>query len=196
MTTPLRPAIAALTIVLLTAAPGAGQQPPPGGSDRRSYPVECSLPLVMSVRAFLVKLRLELKPGEDQRAAFDEFDTAVNKAVETVGALCRSADFSAPTARLQTALAQIAESLRTIEALQPAAVKFYATLSDAQKAQLGSFDRWFDRASSLLSEWALNSKVPSRSDGRLGDDPPDLNSDDRREHRWRDQENLGRLWRE
>ena len=213
MTTFLHPSIAALTIVLLTAAPGATQQPTPNFADRQPYPIQCSLPLQMSVRAFLVQLRLELKPSEEQRPAFEELDAAINKAVDSVAALCRSADVTGPTDRLQTALARITESLRAIEALQPAAQAFYAALSDEQKSRLGSFDRWFNRASSLLSEWALNAKVPTRSDNPLGGDQPkekplrlciDGRCDDRvdpnagglHEDRRGDRENLGRLWRE
>ena len=213
MTTFLRPTIAALTIVLLAGTPGAAQQPPPDISGEQANPAQCSLPLQLSARAFLVKLRLELQPSESQRPAFDEFDTAFNKAVESVVAICRSGTLPAPAERLQSALKQIAESLRAIEALQPAASALYGMLTDKQKSRLGSFDRWFDAAASLLSEWALNSKLPNRSEDEPGAgkpkenqlrlcmeghcyDVPNPNSDGAREYRWRDQENLGRLWHE
>jgi hypothetical protein len=195
-------------MALMTVAPSAAQAPLPGGSD--TYPVQCSLPLRLPALAFLAKLRLELQPTDDQRAAFDEFETAFNKAVDEVTAICSIGTLTAPTERLQTALKQIASSLQAIQALQAPASALYAKLTDEQKSRLGSFDRWFDAAAALLSDGALNSKVPPRTESRPDAKRPgerlciedrcyDLappNADGRREYRWRDQEYLGRLWRE
>jgi len=138
----------------LRGGPGAAQQPLPGASDGQPYPAQCSLPLQLSARAYLSRLRLELQPSEGQRPAFDEFDTAVNKAVDDVRAICTSARYSTPTEKLQTGLTRMTESLR--------AKYQYSTCAQTQKLRASGYNKPMAPLAASVTDYVEHYLVPGR----------------------------------
>jgi hypothetical protein len=93
----------------------------------------------------LVRLEHRVKPTDDQKAAFEEFKTATRTAAEKLAEGCpkkpeASTDgekpVRTPIERLAQAQAGLEASLDALKTYRPAAEKFYATLSDEQKAKL------------------------------------------------------------
>lgn len=91
----------------------------------------------------LVRLNHRLKPTDAQKPALEEFSTAIKAAAAKMQAACppapeKSADgkpaAKAPTERLAEAEVALAAALEAVRTVRPAADKFYATLTDEQKA--------------------------------------------------------------
>jgi LTXXQ motif family protein len=187
-------------------------------------PTICSLDhglaLALSARAFLARTLLLAQLAPTQLAAFESFRAVFEGQVETVRRICPDAKPLTPAEELEIALRQIDASLNAIRTIRSAANAFYATLSAEQKSQLGSFEPWFVLGSSVWSDWALSARSGQRVDiRRLGPDnlgrPQECTADlcicvgDRcyavprefsqrppGQYRWRDQEDLGKLWTE
>lgn len=95
-----------------------------------------------------VRIEHRAKPTEAQRGAFDELKTAMKSAAEKLQAGCPAQakaepgkDSSppprpSPVERLANAEQMTAATLEAIKTVRPAAEKFYAQLSDEQKASL------------------------------------------------------------
>lgn len=94
----------------------------------------------------LVRIEHRVKPTDDQKAAFDEFKTAARSAAGKLREACpkspeRTENGERPPAktpieRLAQAQTGLETSLEALKTFRPAAEKFYATLSDEQKAKL------------------------------------------------------------
>ncbi len=93
----------------------------------------------------LVRLEHRVKPTDDQKAAFDEFSTAARAATAKLAEACpKPADTAeggerqkrTPIERLAETQAGLESSLEALKTFRPAAEKFYAALSDEQKAKL------------------------------------------------------------
>ncbi len=93
----------------------------------------------------LVRVEHRVKPTDAQKAAFDEFKTATRSAAEKLREACPKAPEKAENGEPQkpTSIERLAQtqtgleaSLDALKAFRPAAEKFYATLSDEQKAKL------------------------------------------------------------
>jgi hypothetical protein len=93
----------------------------------------------------LVRVEHRVKPTDDQKAAFDEFKTATRSAAEKLREACPkrpepTADGERPQRNAIERLAQtqagLEASLEAMKVFRPAAEKFYASLSDEQKAKI------------------------------------------------------------
>lgn len=93
----------------------------------------------------LVRIEHRVKPTEEQKAAFEEFKTATRSAADKMREACPKEPEKADngerpkrTAIERLALTQtgLEASLEALKQFRPAAEKFYATLSDDQKAKL------------------------------------------------------------
>lgn len=93
----------------------------------------------------LVRIEHRVKPTDDQKAAFEEFKTAARSAADKLREACpqkpeKTADGErqkrTPIERLAFAQTGLETSLEALKQFRPAAEKFYATLSDEQKAKL------------------------------------------------------------
>lgn len=93
----------------------------------------------------LVRLEHRVKPTDDQKAAFDEFKAATRTAAAKLSEGCPkkpepTANGERPTRtpleRLAQTQAGLEASLDALKTYRPAAEKFYAALSDEQKAKL------------------------------------------------------------
>jgi LTXXQ motif family protein len=181
--------------------------------------VDHGLALALSARAFLARTLLSVQLAPTQLAAFESFRAVFEGQVETVRRICADAKLLTPADELEIALRQIDASLNAIRIIRSAAGAFYAVLSAEQKSQLGPFERWLVLGSSVWSDWALSARSGQRVDmRRLGPNlgrPQDCTADvcicvgDRcypvprefsqrppGQYRWRDQEDLGKLWTE
>ena len=209
-----------VSAILLTASPVAAQE------RQDSRPTICSvehgLQLALSARAFSARVRSEVEPSGAQLAAFERFKTIFEEQVEKVGRICQSGKTLAPDEELEVALRQIDASLTAIRVILPAARGFHASLTEAQRTRLGAFEEWFVQVSSIWSGWALGAssgRLPAEiqqwgAAGRLSPrecasngcvciegrcyalPPPASDSEGLRRHRWRDQNDFGRLWTE
>ena len=95
----------------------------------------------------LVHIEHKVKPTDAQKAAFEELKTATRAAAEKMKAGCpqvagaeaakdgRKSPLS-PIERLDRTQARLEASIDAIKTVRPAAEKFYASLSDEQKAAL------------------------------------------------------------
>ena len=191
-----------------------------------SRPTICSaqhgLQLALSARAFSARVRSDVEPSGAQLAAFERFRMIFEEQVEKVRSVCQSGKILAPAEELEVALRQIDASLTAIRVILPAGRGFHASLTDAQRTRLGTFEEWFVQVSSIWSGWALgaNSGRPPAeiqqwgAPGRLSPNecasngcvciegrcyalpPPASDSEGLRRHRWRDQNGFGKLWTE
>lgn len=93
----------------------------------------------------LVRVQHRVNPTDDQKAAFDEFKTATRSAAEKLRDACPkrpepAADGERPQRNAIERLAQtqagLEASLEAMKVFRPAAEKFYASLSDEQKAKI------------------------------------------------------------
>jgi LTXXQ motif family protein len=82
--------------------------------------------------------RLEQTLGltEAQRAKFDEFKAASEKATETVRAACPSETTSTMIGHMQALEKRLDAMAVAVRTIRPSLEAFYATLSDEQKAKL------------------------------------------------------------
>lgn len=93
----------------------------------------------------IVRVEHRVKPTDDQKTAFDAFKTATRTAAEQLRAACpprpEKTDGgerarSTPIERLALTQTGLEASLEALKTFRPAAEKFYAQLSDEQKAKL------------------------------------------------------------
>jgi len=93
----------------------------------------------------LVRIEHRVKPTDDQKAAFDEFSAAARAAAGKLSEACPERPDTAedgqrqkrtPIERLAQTQAGLETSLEALKTFRPAAEKFYAALSDEQKAKL------------------------------------------------------------
>ena len=123
----------------------------PGMMDRGHFGRMCSPRSAGFAEWRLDRLERRVKPNEAQRAKFDEFKAASNKAVEIVRAACPSDVPATMVGRMEAMEKRLDAMSQAIKTVRPALEAFYATLSDEQKAQLnsdrgrqGRFWRWRD----------------------------------------------------
>jgi hypothetical protein len=99
----------------------------------------------------LDRLERVIKPTDAQRAKFDEFKAASNKAAEAMRAACPTDVPTTMVGRMEAMEKRLDAMLQAVKTVRPALETFYATLSDEQKADLngssgpGRFWRWRDR---------------------------------------------------
>ena len=99
------------------------------------------------------RLEQALKPTEAQKTALDELKAASPMAAEAVKAACPTEFAMTPTGRLEAMEKRLEAMLQAVKTVRPAFEKFYATLTDEQKARLNSvgpgrgwmWQRWRDR---------------------------------------------------
>jgi hypothetical protein len=92
----------------------------------------------------LVRLEHKVKPTDAQKGAFEEFKTAARTAADKLRAGCPQPaagtegppKWPTPIERLAQAQTGLEASLDALKTYRPAAEKFYAQLSDEQKAKL------------------------------------------------------------
>lgn len=117
----------------------------------------------------LVRLEHRVKPTEDQKAAFDEFKTATRAAAEKLREGCPQRPAATtdgerprrtPIERLAQTQVGLEASLEALKTFRPAAEKFYAALTDEQKAKL-------DRRGKRHGKW---DRGPRRDRGERGQD--------------------------
>lgn len=98
----------------------------------------------------LVRVEHRVNPTDDQKTAFDEFKTATRSAAEKLREACPkrpepTADGERPQRNAIERLAQtqagLEASLEAMKVFRPAAEKFYASLSDEQKAKIDRHGR-------------------------------------------------------
>ena len=99
----------------------------------------------------LDRLERVVKPTDAQRAKFDEFKAASNKAAETMRSACATDIPTTMVGRMEAMEKRLDAMLQAVKTVRPALEAFYATLSDEQKASLNAgwdrkrFWHWRDR---------------------------------------------------
>jgi hypothetical protein len=130
---------------------GPGYMMGPGMMDRQLLGRMCSPRTAGFAEWQLDRLERVIKPTEAQRAKFNEFKAASNKAAETMRAACPTEVPKTMIGRMEAMEKRLDAMLQTLKTVRPALESFYATLSDEQKASLnvgpgpGRFWRWRDR---------------------------------------------------
>jgi LTXXQ motif family protein len=123
----------------------------PGMMDRQQFGRMCSPRSAGFAEWRLDRLERMVKPTEAQRAKFDEFKAASNKAAETMRAACPTDVPTTMVGRMGAMEKRLDAMLQAVKSVRPALEAFYATLSDEQKASLNAgsgrerFWRWRDR---------------------------------------------------
>ena len=84
------------------------------------------------------RLEQVIKPTDTQRAKFDEFKAASNKAAEAMRIACPTEIPNTMVGRMQAMEKRIDAMSQGVKIMRPALEEFYATLSDEQKAKLDS----------------------------------------------------------
>jgi hypothetical protein len=126
----------------------------------------------------LVRIEHRVKPTDAQKGAFDEFKTAARTAAEKLREACpQKVDTSddkaerprrTPIERLALTQQGLEASLEALKTFRPAAEKFYASLSDEQKAKLAPRGGWNkghwkrDRGGSDTEEPATPAPAPEQ----------------------------------
>ncbi len=123
----------------------------PGMMDRHDLRRMCSPRAAGFAEWRLDRLERVVKPTEAQRAKFDEFKAASDKAAEAMRAACPTDIPATMVGRVEAMEKRLDAMLEAVKTVRPALEAFYATLSDDQKADLnagprrGRFWRWRDR---------------------------------------------------
>lgn len=148
-------ALATLSLMTVAEAQpgrdGPGYMMGPGMMDRQLFGRMCSPRRAGFAEWRLDRLERVIKPTEAQRAKFDEFKAASNKAAETMRAACATDIPTTMVGRMEAMEKRLDAMLQAVKTVRPALEAFYATLSDEQKAGLnvgsgpGRFWRWRDR---------------------------------------------------
>ena len=129
----------------------AGHMMGPGMMDRHQFGRMCSPRSAGFVEWRLDRLERIVRPTEAQRAKFDEFKAASNKAAETMRAACPTEVPTTMVGHMEAMEKRLEAMLQAVKSVRPALEAFYATLSDEQKASLntgsrrGRYWRWRDR---------------------------------------------------
>ena len=151
-------AVCALAILSLTAVAQAqptdrdrGYMMGPGMMDRQQFGRMCNPRLAGFAEWRIDRMERAVKPTDAQRAKFDEFKAASNKAAETMRTACSTDIPTTMVGRMEAMEKRLDAMLQAVKSARPAFEAFYATLSDEQKAQLnsdrrehGRFWRWRD----------------------------------------------------
>ncbi len=152
-------AVALATLTLTTAAQtqpyGPGRGGPgmmgPGMMDRQLFGRMCGPRMAGFAEWRLERMERVIKPTEAQRAKFDEFKAASNKAAEAMRAACPTDVPATMVGRMEAMEKRLDAMLQAVKTVRPTLEAFYATLSDEQKANLnvgrgpGRFWHWRDR---------------------------------------------------
>jgi len=85
------------------------------------------------------RVERELRLNQDQDAALQEFNQSSAKAAEIMKANCQPDQTLTPTGRLAAMEDRLTAMLHGLDQVQPALEKFYASLSDEQKARFNRF---------------------------------------------------------
>jgi hypothetical protein len=85
------------------------------------------------------RVERELRLNQNQDAALQEFNQASAKAAEIMKANCQPDQTLTPTGRLAAMEDRLTAMLHGLDQVQPALEKFYASLSDEQKARFNRF---------------------------------------------------------
>lgn len=157
--------VLATTLALLSTA-AAQPMMGPGGGGRGSGPGPMMGPGMMGPGMFgricgpgaagfaewrLDRMEQAIKPTEAQRAKFDEFKAASNKAAETMRSACPTSLPLTVVGQMEAMEKRMEAMLQAVKSVRPALEAFYATLSEEQKAQLNGAStarrlwRWRDR---------------------------------------------------
>ena len=130
---------------------GPGSMMGPGMMDRQLFRHMCNPRTVGFAEWRFDRLERVIKPTEAQRAKFDEFKAASNKAAETMRAACAADVPTTMVGRMEAMEKRLDAMLQAVKTLRPALEAFYMTLNDEQKTGLnvgsdrGRFWRWRDR---------------------------------------------------
>jgi hypothetical protein len=81
-----------------------------------------------------------VQPNETQRAALEDLKAAATRALEQLKSACPTDLPSTPTGRLAAMRQRIEAMLQAVQIVRPALEKFYASLSDEQKARLDALN--------------------------------------------------------
>jgi len=81
-----------------------------------------------------------VRPNETQRAALDELQAAAARAIDLLRSACPTELPSTPTGRLAAMRQRIETMLQAVQIVAPALEKFYASLSDEQKARFDALN--------------------------------------------------------
>ena len=131
---------------------GPGMMMGPGMMDRGMMGRMCGPSAAGFAEWHISRIEEAIKPTDAQKAKFDEFKAASNKAAEIMRAACPTSIPLTMTGRMEAMEKRTEAMLQSIKTLRPALDAFYATLSDEQKARLDRgaghrhrFWRWRDR---------------------------------------------------
>jgi cytosine/adenosine deaminase-related metal-dependent hydrolase len=149
-------AILGLTTVAEAQPNGPGRGGPgymmgPGMMDRHQFGRACSPRAAGFAEWRLERMERVVKPTEAQRAKFDEFKAASNKAAEAMRAACPTDVPTTMVGRMEATEKRLDAMLQAVKSVRPALEAFYAALSDEQKASLNDrsgrrrFWHWRDR---------------------------------------------------
>jgi hypothetical protein len=129
---------------------GAGMMGP-GMMDRQLFGRMCGPRMAGFAEWRLERMERVIKPTEAQRAKFDEFKAASNKAAEAMRTACPTDVPTTMVGRMEAMEKRLDAMLQAVKTVRPTLEAFYATLSDEQKANLnvgrgpGRFWHWRDR---------------------------------------------------
>jgi hypothetical protein len=90
----------------------------------------------------LSRIDLLVKPSGTQKPAFDEFKKAARQYSETMSQACAGDSPTDLPAKIAASDKRLDAALAGVRKLRPAAEKFYATLNDEQKGEVGTFMDW------------------------------------------------------
>jgi hypothetical protein len=122
------------------------------------------------------QLRKLVHPTKDQQAELDQLKAASSEAKNVVAAACLTNPSASPVARLEAAAKQSEAITRAAQILRPPLEKFYASLSDDQKASLNDADpqpqnvsllHTQDRSNENRTNLKVGARVKLRSGGPL-----------------------------
>ena len=136
-------ALATLSLTTLAEAqpygPGRGgtdHMMGPAMMDRQLFGRMCGPRTAGFAEWQLDRLERVIKPTDAQRAKFDEFKAASNKAAEAMRAACPTDVPTTMVGRMEAMEKRLEAMLQAVKTVRPALDAFYATLSDEQKADL------------------------------------------------------------
>jgi hypothetical protein len=117
------------------AAPGRGQ-PPSGGRAVASN--ICNGQTAGVTDWQINEIAQAVEPDDAQRAALDELKTASAKALDILKSACPTELASTPTGRIEAMHARLSVMLEAVRTVRAPLAKFYALLSDEQKARFNA----------------------------------------------------------
>ena len=130
---------------------GPGYMMGPGMMGGQQFGRICSPRMAGFAEWRLDRMERVIKPTEAQRAKFDEFKAASNKAAETMRAACATDVPTTMDGRMEAMEKRLEAVLGAVKTVRPTFDAFHAALSDEQKASLNVrsgpswYWRWRDR---------------------------------------------------